>query len=104
MLASAFIKPVSKSRSANASSVMRTSKAMLSPEFGGGLLKRNHPALFGVFDAPTNSSNRLRTFETVEHQLIAFSVLDDELGSAVHCQDKRRLFFLLPTDGLFGGA
>src|SRR5712692_7814498 len=97
MLLFFLMKSVIASRLSKAWSVIRTSKAMLLPEFYRSLSERHHAALLGVFHAPPDASDRFGPLQTVQYLLIAPGILNDQLGAPVDCEHERCSLFLQPA-------
>jgi hypothetical protein len=74
---------------------------MLLPKSLSGFFQRNSLTLPSLLYAPAKGGHSLRAFEPVEHQLVAFSVLNDKLGAAVDGQHEGRLLLLQTTDVVF---
>jgi hypothetical protein len=70
---------------------------MFGPELCFGL-EGNRLFPFELIDAPFDTGKRLGAFQTFKDELVAFSVLDYQRGSAIHREDERSLLlFKRPT-------
>src|ERR1035438_7848126 len=71
---------------------------MLRPELFFRFVQRNGLSSFGLLDAALNRLERFSPFQTFQHELVAFSVLNDQSGPAVNGKDKRGLALFQPAN------
>lgn len=68
---------------------------MLLPESLFRLFEWDRFTPLGLFHAVADGRDGLCAFETVEHELVALGILDDEFSAAVYGQNERCLLFPL---------
>src|SRR5580698_4188417 len=61
-------------------------------------IERDGFPAFKLFHAMSDGSQGFGALQALEHDLVAFGVLDDEFGSAVNGEDKRRFVLFEPAN------